>query len=99
MGPQKARVRMGYGPFPGGELTRHTPCTFYEKVVLGPDRYRWGPKRPAYVWVTAFFQEASSRDTRPTSYTGEVHLAQMGVDGAPQGPRTYGLRPFFQGVS
>ena len=50
---------MGYGPFPGGELTRHTPYKFYERVVLGPDRYRWFPKGLEYVWVTALFQEAS----------------------------------------
>ena len=58
-GAQKTIARMGYGPLPGGEVTRHTSYKVYERVVLGPDRCRCGPKRPEYVWDTSPFQVAS----------------------------------------
>ena len=93
----KARGRMGYGPLPGVELTRHTPYKFCGRSVLGTDRYRCGPKRPEYVWATAFSRRRANATHALQVLQASCTWPRSVSKGSPKGERTYGLRPSSRG--
>ena len=94
MGLQEAHVRIGYGPFPGGEQTRHTPYRFYERAVLGQDRYRrWAQTASARMGYGPLPGSELTRHT-PYKFYGRSVLGQNRYRCGPKGPSTYGLRPF-----